>query len=109
MEQNLILFLFIQVIVIHFHHYIFCILGNYLNARKGAKGFEENSAYETEKELGKGKRKRIKKIIQSDSDSDFEIRKKSKFPAPPKVPFKSQDIKINKAKKLNLLSETELH
>lgn len=89
----------------------FAFLGHYLNARKGAKGFEENSAYETEKELGKGKRKRFCKIIETDSDSDIAIRKKSKFPAPPKVPFKSQDIKmnrmkINKIKKLNSSSKT---
>lgn len=48
------------------------------------------------------------KIIQSDSDSDVEIRQKSKFPAPPKVPFKSQGIKINKIKKLSSSSETGL-
>lgn len=92
-------------------------LGHYLNARQGAKGFEENSAYETEKELGKGKRKRFPKII-SDNDSDIEIRKKSKFPAPPKIPLKYQDIKTsrykgsqnvkNKIKKLNSSSKISL-
>ncbi|XP_070168654.1 uncharacterized protein [Polyergus mexicanus] len=56
--------------------------GHYLNARKGAKGFEENSAYETEKELGKGKRKRFCKIIRTDSDSDIEIQKKNIYLQP---------------------------
>ena len=73
-----------------------CIfLDHYLDARRGAKGFEENSAYKTERELRKGKRKRFSKVIQSDSDSDTETRKKSKFPAPPKVPFTSQSTKAS--------------
>lgn len=50
------------------------------------------SCYETEKECGKGKRKKIRNRVFESSDSDEEItnikRSKKLVPAPPNVPFK---------------------
>lgn len=49
----------------------------------------EGSAYETEKEIGRGKRKKKQKRLFDDSESDEEIKKCNKklIPAPPSVPF----------------------
>lgn len=51
----------------------------------------EGSAYETEKETGRGKRKRVRNKLFDDTDSDEDIitkRNKKSIPAPPSVPLK---------------------
>ncbi|XP_018398538.1 PREDICTED: uncharacterized protein LOC108776425 [Cyphomyrmex costatus] len=73
-----------------------------MKARIAVKGFvAEGSAYETEKETGRGKRKKVQKKLFSDSDSDEDITKHNKksIPLPPSVPFKCKQVKENKLKK----------
>lgn len=62
-----------------------------MKARAAVNGFvAEGSAYETEKEIGRGKRKKRRNRLFEDSESDEEIKKckKKLIPAPPSVPFK---------------------
>lgn len=77
-----------------------------MKARAAVNGFvAEGSTYETEKEIGRGKRKIKRNRLFHDSDSD-EIKKYSKksIPAPPSVPFKSIQRKIiHKPKQKGLL------
>lgn len=80
----------------------------YLNARKGAKGFMQfSSAYETDQEFGRGKRKKIKSknVLDSDFEEEEECTKKMKIsiPAPPRfsktlIPS-NQENSINTAKR----------
>lgn len=55
----------------------------------------EGSAYETEKETGRGKRKKVRNRLFEDTDSDEEIVKHSKksVPAPPNIPFKRVPVR----------------
>gem|GEM_PF-3839240 len=66
----------------------------------------EGSAYETEKETGRGKRKKVRNRF-FDSDSDEEIirrNNKKSISAPPSVPFKRVSVKKTVQKAKNELS-----
>lgn len=80
----------------HFFYYssfylLHFIADLYIKARTAVRGFvAEGSNYETEKETGRGKRKKIRNRLFEHTDSDEEIVKHSEkaIPAPPAVSFK---------------------
>lgn len=77
-------------------YFIDFIADLYIKARAAVRGFvAEGSAYETEKETGRGKRKRVRNKLFEDTDSDEEIinRSKKSIPAPPSVPFKRVSVR----------------
>lgn len=64
------------------------IIDEYLKARNNVKGItkHDDSNYETEKELGKGKRRKTNKILSSDTEDTEEaklVKKSTKAVAPP--------------------------
>ncbi|XP_067210146.1 uncharacterized protein [Linepithema humile] len=68
----------------------------YIKVRAAVRGFvAEGSAYETEKETGRGKRKGVQNRLFEDTDSDEEIvnRSKKSVLAPPSVPFKHVPVR----------------
>ncbi|XP_026831327.1 uncharacterized protein LOC105283118 isoform X4 [Ooceraea biroi] len=70
----------------------------YIKARAAVRGFvAEDSAYETEKETGRGKRKRMRNRMFENTDSDEENTRcnKKSIPAPPSVPFKCSESRKN--------------
>lgn len=83
----------------YFHVYLSYVNADlYVKARIAVRGFiAEGSAYETEKEIGRGKRKRIRNRLFEDTDSDEETVKRNKksIPAPPSIPFKCKQVKEN--------------
>lgn len=69
---------------------IYSISDEYIKARNNVRGItiHDDSNYETEKELGRGRRKKTNKLLSSDSDSEEErvVKKSSKtVAAPPKI------------------------
>jgi len=83
------LFYYPNICLLHF------IVDLYLKARAAVRGFvAEGSAYETEKETGRGKRKKVRnRFFDSDSDEEIIRRNKKSISAPPTVLFKHASIK----------------
>lgn len=80
-------------------YFIFYVLEDYIKARNNVKGITEydDSNYETEKELGKGKRrKKSNKFLSSESEEEKLVKKSTKLvAAPPNVqPPHSSDFYV---------------
>lgn len=87
---------------------ILLFIDTYINARNGAKGFTEfSSAYETEQEMGRGKRRK-KPLLPFDGESsvsddeDATAKKKIKnVPAPPRLKLKEIETSLSSQSSMN--------
>lgn len=74
------------------------VAGTYIKARQGLNGFLADSNYETDAELGRGRRRKKLRAVSSDEEEE-PLKKTTKvIPAPPVVVRSSGQLSSNQSK-----------